>query len=669
MKRRYLLATLIIVFMLAVLCLIAGCSLFGGSGGGNDPIDSNAIRYLHFVDKDGNTLLDYQVDKNYSEKHLLETLEKVVVDYCSPSNGKYLDGTAFSSVKSELSNYFVNNDTDTFIKNRPAYTVVMEMVAITHSLDYYVDNILYKHYDLTYAQWQDIVTPSVPHKDGYFGHWSKLPTIDEFRDFRIDAVYIITYSISSAEDWNLMAEHPDAYFTLENDIDFLGGEIPVMEEFNGTLDGQGHKVTNFVNVNSQCDTTYGLFIVNNGTICNIVFSEGSYTVRSKNLSEQVNVGFLTGVNEGVIENVKIDDLTVKITCYYSTYKANLPHDVEVELSAGVLAGTNNSEIRYVTVSDSVNANIDTYLNAVRMDGYPDGKLTVWASYGAVAGSNKGRVSHATSSVGSLNSGATLLQNKSNNDESIFRFVNFYLAMGCIVGNNYNGAAFVVDSFANGKVKPDYDASLGSEKFVSTVDVGGIVGSNSGQVNKCHVGTLANLSALCSAETRIGGVVGANNGGINACYSEAQLVPGNRSYTHKTYCGGVVGLNNSTITYSYAIVNSVKLSTGTNAKNVYFGGLFGYANNQSTVSHSFVKLATAGLTNSNVFGFYESVAIDPWCYAYLTDAATGYQSCDKVTVFNTEQELLDAIKTTWNNSLGFLLSDDTYPTLPNVGNNE
>ena len=54
-----------------------------------------------------------------------------------------------------------------------------------------------------------------------------------------------------------------------NDIDMGGATLPPVGTYAGVLDGQGHKIYNF-KVESQAQTT-GLFLMNTGTIRNLVF--------------------------------------------------------------------------------------------------------------------------------------------------------------------------------------------------------------------------------------------------------------------------------------------------------------------------------------------------------------------------------------------------------------
>ena len=666
MKKLYLLLTFLTIFVLAVVSLLAGCSLLGGLGGNDDnkPIDSDAVRYLHFVKEGDIILMNYKVDRYYSQESLQDALDRIVSNYRVPKNGKYLDGTAFSANKDDLNNYIVNHKSDTFVDIYPAYTVVMEMVPITHSLDYYVDGELYRHYDLTFDEWNSFEAPSVPKKDGYVGVWDHRQT--EFTDSRIDAVYKEAFYIASASDWKNLWNYKDSYFLLKNDIDFNGEAIPEISSFNGYLDGQGYKVYNFANQNLACNVIYGLISVNNGTITDIVFSDGSFVINAADTTTDTQIGFLTGVNNGTITNVRVEDVEIQLTGNHSTrWLSSIPHEVEGNVNAGVIAGTNNNEISYVTVTNSVNVSMTTKIFGRKNDSFPNAKLTTWSNHGLIAGCNKGQVNHATTEA-NLISSASMTITKVNLQDSNFGFVYFYHKVGGIVGSNIMGA-FVKDCFSAAKVEANHDAVANvSGEYAVTVDVGGIAGANSGFVNKCGVGASAVIRSYCYAETRMGGVIGFNDGSVSACYSLAQFVINNRSAL-ETYCGGAVGYNDGTLTYSYAVVSNVRLGAVTNTENAYLGGLFGYASFHASTNHCFVTVDTAGVLNNYAFGFYSTTTIDSYCYVHLTDSATNYLPCDKVTVCASAHDLFDAIADKGFEAMGFVLSADTYPTLPNIGN--
>lgn len=471
------------------------------------------------------------------------------------------------------------------------------------------------------------------------------------------------YFIRSASDWALLQEHNYAYFTVENDVNFLGDAIPVVTDFYGILDGQGFTVTNFINQNNSCPITYGLFGTNNGTIKDVVFTSGIFTATTVRTNKVASVGFLTGINKGTVTNVTVGDTTVKITCYdCPTLSDTWLDSAENSLYAGVLAGNNLGTIEYSTVTE-VKAETNTLMYSVKSDS-DTGYMRTWASYGLIAGGNSGTVSHVSSS-GSLSSTASRSEYTSGMFGNFFTYVYFPLRVGGIAGVNAKGGK-IADSVSEASVTANHSDSA-RRQYYGIVDIGGVAGVNNGQIERCYAGQDTILTSYSNAETRMGGLSGTNasDAVIRASYSKARLAPGNRSKTEKTYCGGIAGLNSGTITYCYAVVNSLQAGAFENEE-VYFGGMFGKADDNSSIVNSFVKVDTAPIFHSNVCGFFERATVFR-CYAFLTDGASDYQPCDDVTVCDTEEGLLTAIRQLGFDLMGFVLSENDYPSLPGAGN--
>ena len=108
------------------------------------------------------------------------------------------------------------------------------------------------------------------------------------------------------------------------------------------------------------------------------------------------------------------------------------------------------------------------------------------------------------------------------------------------------------------------------------DVGGLVGSNSGNVHKSY------STGSVTGNSTIGGLVGLNNGVVENSYSTG-------SVTGNSIIGGLVGLN-----LGYAI-NSY--STGSVTGNSTIGGLVGW-NWDGTASNSFWDTQTSGQATSD-----------------------------------------------------------------------
>ena len=705
MKKKILLIVLATICIAASLCLLASCGLLGnlgdnggtggtGGGGGSGTGDDSQYEgkhwWLYLVDEDGKELTTFKYSLGRGASFLYDELLQHVPAHYMLQSLIFADGTELPIVHSTLMAYLDNHQPDTERQGAQVYTVVVRSKAITQSFDFYVEGELVYHYDLTYEQWQNFVMPEVPEKPDHVGYWDN-DLKQHFVDTKIYAYYRETYTISTAADWVKLQQHPTANFRLMNDVNFLGTAIPSVAEFSGTLDGQGHEVFNFINQSTACANVYGLFAVNKGTIKDITFTGGVYTVTSTappKTSDRNRVGFLVGINNGTIENVIVDDTPVKITCTESTAKwQGELADVSTAPYAGVIAGLNEGVIENCTVTDSVVANLNTTMY-VRRNIYVTATNKVWASYGLIAGGNMGKISHVTAD-------GYLASTAERNEEvydygGYFNYVHYILRVGGVAGFN-NEKGTVSDSLSNAQINADYVRSKTDvagaievhNKFFGIVDIGGIIGCNSGQVERCITTDVAKLYSYADAETRMGGLVGTNDFGatLRASYSLAEMEVGNRNVPEgtntpeATYVGGITGLNSGTFTCCYAIVSSVygKQVEDDNGllpfgnDQVYFGGLFGKADKNATITNSFAVITAEGLINNNVCGYYDELTIVLRSYVMVPDNADKYTQCDKVTACRSLAELMGNVQKLGYPAMGYnTVWLNAYPTLPNVG---
>lgn len=102
MQKNKKLAWLLVLLMLALLCVLAGCS--------NDRKIGYDVKFLHFVDGKGQTVFDYQLDQYYKSDKLKQKIDETVVPFYTKNGAKYLDGTEFSVDKDKINEYFVSHD-------------------------------------------------------------------------------------------------------------------------------------------------------------------------------------------------------------------------------------------------------------------------------------------------------------------------------------------------------------------------------------------------------------------------------------------------------------------------------------------------------------------------------------------------------------------------------
>ncbi len=187
------------------------------------------------------------------------------------------------------------------------------------------------------------------------------------------------------------------------------------------------------------------------------------------------------------------------------------------------------------------------------------------SVGGLAGYNGGTVSrcHSTGNVtGQHYVGGLVASNAGSIDNCS--------AAGTTVGGNYVGG--LVGLNHNG-FSVAYSFSTGNASGV--LDVGGLVGTNVGSIDRCH--SIGNAEGTGN---NIGGLAGNSNGVITNAYARG-TASGDESI------GSLVGNNDGFISYSYG--------TGQVTGNLNFGGLVGW--NTNVVLDSYYDSNTTGLSDA------------------------------------------------------------------------
>ena len=120
------------------------------------------------------------------------------------------------------------------------------------------------------------------------------------------------YQIWNAEGVKLMAQHPQASFTILCDIDMQGAVLQPIgsgdQPFTGTLDGTFHTISNFT-VQGAEETDFGLVAVNQGAVRDLLLK--NVTFRPDTNAK--NIGTLVGDNRGDIIRCTLEagDMTVE----------------------------------------------------------------------------------------------------------------------------------------------------------------------------------------------------------------------------------------------------------------------------------------------------------------------------------------------------------------------
>mgnify|MGYP006284404017 FL=1 len=199
-----------------------------------------------------------------------------------------------------------------------------------------------------------------------------------------DVTYNASYGVWNAQQLQCMSPNIDGY-TLQSDIDLSGVEfepIPVwnishgnytrdLEEFTGTLEGNGHNITG-LSVHQPDEKYVGLF--------ERVGSEASVTnlnLRDVNVTGRTHVGGLAGdvSSGGEVSGVHVEGR------------------VSGDSDVGGIAGRNSGEVTEV----SARVNVSGKDAVGRLVGWNMGTVTTTDSTEGAVGDNRGTVSRANSS--------------------------------------------------------------------------------------------------------------------------------------------------------------------------------------------------------------------------------------------------------------------------------
>ena len=199
---------------------------------------------------------------------------------------------------------------------------------------------------------------------------------------------------------SILNSYPTATFNLTSDLDMNGGFFNVVNNFKGTLDGNGHTIKNVVLSYNLASNNYNpVFIdVNEGTIKNIGFVVNDYDFHIGNRTRGIvynNKGTISNVFVEIAINTELNNETVEDGSWKHRYrKDNESYEAENYANTGALGYYNSGRIENVIVSvkasDVIKSTLGTYVFAI------------------VAVENKGTFSNVYAVKNGLNNAATVL---------------------------------------------------------------------------------------------------------------------------------------------------------------------------------------------------------------------------------------------------------------------
>ena len=278
--------------------------------------------------------------------------------------------------------------------------------------------------------------------------------------------------------------------------------VGVATRFTGSLDGNGHSITNlYVYVSTSGNAFGGLFGVagNSAEIKNLGLT--NIYINASSSSKSFGGG-LVGTSSGTIIN---SYTTGSVTVSNSGNTSASHGGGLVGASSGTIS--NSYTTGSVTVSNSGNTS-DSY-------------------GGGLVGSN-----HAGAIINSYATGSVTVSNSGNPSASYG---------GALVGDNNVGA--IINSYATGSVtvsnSGNNPASYG----------GGLVGNSLGTISNSYA--TGSVTIFASSSSRGGGLAGNNFGAISNSYATGRVTVSASGTSAISSGGGLVGRTGGTISNSYA----------------------------------------------------------------------------------------------------------------------
>lgn len=282
-------------------------------------------------------------------------------------------------------------------------------------------------------------------------------------------------------------------YKLGADID-LAGEInwaPIGtadNPFQGSLDGDGYKITN-LKITSR-NTYNGLFgyIGSNATIKNI-------QIEGVDISDGGQVGALAGRNDGYIQSVKVSGVTGASKIQISSTMSYATVGSIVGFNAGTILGAQSN-----TLNITVSGQAKTIVNVGGVVGVNEGYIysansDSFINIDAFSANAGGVVGHNTKFITNSKFKGTLIAN--TNNEGVY--------VGGIAGYNISGGEIELS---------------GIKAQITGYNAGGVVGFNNyGIVNRCYV-----LDGSVLTGNKVGGIISSlQRGKVNDSFAVANLV--------------------------------------------------------------------------------------------------------------------------------------------------
>ena len=366
-------------------------------------------------------------------------------------------------------------------------------------------------------------------------------------------------------------------WTIANDIDLAGVEIPSASSFAGTLNGGSHTIDNLA-------LTGPLFTTLSGTVRDLTIGSGS-TLAFSHIAG--SYGYIAGTNSGTIDLISVNgNISADSDAFSSPVESTY-----VDMCVGAIAGTNSGSISnctnnadFAVVSD-VSKYTPTYLGGI-----------------------VGKQATTTALSGCENTGNVSLNTPSRSGS--------HISANCFVGGILGGTEYgeTVGAAVNGCINSGSLEVIARDGSTSLPEIklGGIAGYLDGALDDCdnsgaitHTNPTETEAGSSFRNCTIAGIAGTVTGAIAGCDNTGEVtVSGSFCYSSagtetQTFFGGVAGYAGSTVSNCTntqpltmtAMMNSTSASV---THNGYFGGIAGY-----------VADAIDGCTNSGALDIHST----------------------------------------------------------------
>ncbi len=388
--------------------------------------------------------------------------------------------------------------------------------------------------------------------------------------------------ISTKDELYAIAENPGDGYYLTNDINLEGDTWTPIQNFSGTLQGDGFAIKNFsLKVTDGADAC-AFIIENHGIITDLTFTDmslGYYNVK--------HAGVIVSRNYGTLDNCHVitKDLDSSACALQYNYRHTTHKDETIThvLRVGAIAAYNAPGASITGCTASTPIKISYYASNIG-DG-SSGTLNMYLYCAEICGQNDGNISDCSSQREISLSGSTTSNNGMYNGMSFkLRIHNFFLLGGIVGANEESG---VIERSCASTALSSTVSYSGNDVGRIYASVGGVAGYNGGIIERSFSDGAEISGAYVHNShdrTGIGGVVGRNagTGKVSDCYSKDFI-----STARDVVTGGFVGTNSGIVQTSYVLDASLRVEITTNTW--FIGGFAGYNHTTATIRNCISKV--------------------------------------------------------------------------------